>query len=364
MASEETKKIELVRRPLLETKWCQSLIGMMLDYRLKSEELEAELAAAKAGKCPECGDRPKMSKAGVEYPCMYCGNPTPPPAEIEIGVGESCYKNKVYKNPPPAEALSPRQVKKRASKLRKDGEVDRANELEGEIERLAARVKELEGERANYARIASKGIEKDRMRDEATIAELREQLESEQGSHAITRRHLKQLKRERDEARTELANQTYEGNSIGYIYDKMTCYRTQVGTMGEMLRIIGVPYGECGDDNNVRSVEGPKAAYTYIASAQADTARLRKALLKAAGFLRDSGCITDADYAVEEAEKGTALDPHAASGEGGVFVDPASGKDRGARITAMHSPDGGIEIIDIEYSEATPPSDEAEKGGE
>ncbi len=74
MASEEVKKIEMVRRPLLETKWCQALIQMMLDYRLERDELQAELAAAKA-------HDPTLGGEGHDVDHFYEDDPTPPPAE-------------------------------------------------------------------------------------------------------------------------------------------------------------------------------------------------------------------------------------------------------------------------------------------
>ena len=46
----------------------------------------------------------------------------------------------------------------------------------------------------------------------------------------------------------EISNLVYRGNSVGYIFDKMQCYREQVSTMVEALRIIGIDYS-VGIDN-------------------------------------------------------------------------------------------------------------------
>ena len=35
---------------------------------------------------------------------------------------------------------------------------------------------------------------------------------------------------------TELANQTYMGNSIGYIYDKMKAYKNMTGKLSDFVR--------------------------------------------------------------------------------------------------------------------------------
>lgn len=71
---------------------------------------------------------------------------------------------------------------------------------------------------------------------------------------------LAALRAELEQARADLAAQVYDGNSIGFIHDKMKCYQTQVGTMAEMLRIMGVDYSECGNDNAERHTEGLKRA--------------------------------------------------------------------------------------------------------
>lgn len=42
---------------------------------------------------------------------------------------------------------------------------------------------------------------------------------------------IEQLTAERDQLEFELASQTYHGNTIGYIYDKMLAYRNQVGEL-------------------------------------------------------------------------------------------------------------------------------------
>ena len=54
----------------------------------------------------------------------------------------------------------------------------------------------------------------------------------------------------------ELKAQVYYGNSIGYIYDKMLCYKDQVGTMGEIMRTLGQPFDALGNDNIERRFNG------------------------------------------------------------------------------------------------------------
>jgi len=47
---------------------------------------------------------------------------------------------------------------------------------------------------------------------------------------------LNELKDEIEHLQHSLANQTYMGNSIGYIYDKMKVYGDQVGLLGPFVR--------------------------------------------------------------------------------------------------------------------------------
>lgn len=47
----------------------------------------------------------------------------------------------------------------------------------------------------------------------------------------------------------ELEQGSYRGNSVSYIHDKMMCYRDQVGTLGEVTRILGFKPGEGYDGN-------------------------------------------------------------------------------------------------------------------
>ncbi len=47
---------------------------------------------------------------------------------------------------------------------------------------------------------------------------------------------LYELKEHISSLESELANQTYMGNSISYIYDKMTIYKNQVGKLGNFVR--------------------------------------------------------------------------------------------------------------------------------
>ena len=50
----------------------------------------------------------------------------------------------------------------------------------------------------------------------------------------------------------ELANSQYRGNSISYIYDKMTCYQTQVGIAFDALRAIGFDSSDCNDNREIK----------------------------------------------------------------------------------------------------------------
>lgn len=54
----------------------------------------------------------------------------------------------------------------------------------------------------------------------------------------------------------ELSLLTYRGNSVSYIYDKMSCYRDQARTMASMLKIIGIDYASLGTDNKERDQNG------------------------------------------------------------------------------------------------------------
>ena len=58
----------------------------------------------------------------------------------------------------------------------------------------------------------------------------------------------------------EIAQLCYKGNSVGYIYDKMQCYREQIMTMINMLQIIGIDYGDLGKDNFQRRIKGLQEA--------------------------------------------------------------------------------------------------------
>lgn len=53
-----------------------------------------------------------------------------------------------------------------------------------------------------------------------------------------------------------LAAQTYQGNSVGYIYDKMHCYKDAVGTMGNIMQTLGQAFTDFGDDNIERRSNG------------------------------------------------------------------------------------------------------------
>lgn len=64
------------------------------------------------------------------------------------------------------------------------------------------------------------------------------------------------------ELEVELANQTYKGNSIGYIYDKMTCYKFQVGTMYKVFEMLGIDYAGSGIDMHERETNSLKAVAT------------------------------------------------------------------------------------------------------
>lgn len=60
---------------------------------------------------------------------------------------------------------------------------------------------------------------------------------------------IERLREQLQGAEAELKAQTYHGNSVGYIYDKMLCYKDQVGTMGEIMRTLGQPFESLGNDN-------------------------------------------------------------------------------------------------------------------
>jgi Lar family restriction alleviation protein len=83
----------------------------------------------------------------------------------------------------------------------------------------------------------------------------------------------------------EIGNLCYKGNSVGYIYDKMTCYRDQVGMAFDALRMLG---WKAGDENG--NIERRKAIMAWaeskaesIAAKDAELARLRGELLDAQG---------------------------------------------------------------------------------
>jgi len=52
----------------------------------------------------------------------------------------------------------------------------------------------------------------------------------------------------------ELANQCYRGNSISYIYDKMTCYRDKVGMAFDALRALGFDPSTAKDNDHMRGL--------------------------------------------------------------------------------------------------------------
>ncbi len=58
------------------------------------------------------------------------------------------------------------------------------------------------------------------------------------------------IKRIEDENRL----QVYRGNSISYIYDKMTCYEDQVGMAFDALRELGFRPAEARDNDHMREL--------------------------------------------------------------------------------------------------------------
>lgn len=61
----------------------------------------------------------------------------------------------------------------------------------------------------------------------------------------------------------EIGMLEYKGNSVDYIYGKMTCYRDQVLTMADMLRIIGCDFSSAGNDNIERRTNGLQLAESH-----------------------------------------------------------------------------------------------------
>lgn len=58
-----------------------------------------------------------------------------------------------------------------------------------------------------------------------------------------------QQQKEIERLKREIDNQNYRGNTIGYIYDKMTCYRSQAFSMANALSILGFEYRASGNGN-------------------------------------------------------------------------------------------------------------------
>jgi hypothetical protein len=58
----------------------------------------------------------------------------------------------------------------------------------------------------------------------------------------------------------EIALIEYNGNSVGYIYEKMRCYREQVSTMADLLKMVGIDYANIGDTNDERRKRGLELA--------------------------------------------------------------------------------------------------------
>ena len=76
----------------------------------------------------------------------------------------------------------------------------------------------------------------------------------------IIKRHLKSYAKEKVEEERkrseylelELQRQTYRGNSVGYIYDKMLAYQGQVLPLVNALKEIGFDYSNSGANNKER----------------------------------------------------------------------------------------------------------------
>lgn len=85
---------------------------------------------------------------------------------------------------------------------------------------------------------------------------------SEHEMEELCREARKQAERDRDSARgdlvimraelMELAQGTYKGNSISYIYDKMMCYKDQIGIAFEAFREMGFDGSVCRDNDELR----------------------------------------------------------------------------------------------------------------
>lgn len=196
--NEATKEIELTRRPLLETKWCQALIGMMLDFRLERDELTVELAAAKAEKIEIHIDHSE----GTDYTGVVEGvrcpdgvfqvtdiktHPTPPPAEGDTFAEDLARRfHNVYENCAPRFGYETKDETKEFDPTSSNGKlmihvcgvVGRAL-----VDGLTARVAELEG------KINEKyweGIRADNLKLNTTIDDLRQQLGTEKLHHRAT----------------------------------------------------------------------------------------------------------------------------------------------------------------------------------
>jgi len=91
---------------------------------------------------------------------------------------------------------------------------------------------------------------------EAEKQSLIRNFELEAAEHKRTEERVETLQAENESQQWQLRNQCFAGNSIGYIYDKMHCYKDQVGTMGEIMQTLGHSYSDFGRDNNERRFNG------------------------------------------------------------------------------------------------------------
>ncbi len=84
---------------------------------------------------------------------------------------------------------------------------------------------------------------------------------------------------------------TYHGNSVSYIYGKMCCYREQLFTMVQALRLLGIEYNECGRDNIERRKEVLQRA-SVLAELEAENARLQNNNKSLAGKLKSQATLS------------------------------------------------------------------------